>query len=61
MRRLQRQSLKHAIDSVSKFFSYFEYGGLISLYCFAFILNFFDTNPFIDLLESEFKLEKSNS
>ena len=44
-----------------KFLSNFEYRASLSLYCYAFVLTFFHTNPFIDLLESQFKLEESNS
>ena len=61
MKRLQTRLLEHTIDSVSKFLSNFEYGASLSLYCYAFVLTFFHTNPFIDLLESQFKLEESNS
>ena len=61
MKRLQTRLLKHAIDSINKFLSSFEYGASLSLYCYAFVLTFFHTNSFIDLLESQFKLEESNS
>ena len=44
-----------------KFLSNFEYGASLSLYYYTFVLSFFHTNSFIDLLESQFKLEESNS
>ena len=60
MKRLQTRLLHHAIDSVSKFLSNFEYGASLILYCYAFFFTCFHINSFIDLLESQFKLEESN-
>ena len=61
MKRLQTRLLYHVIDSVSKFVANSEYGSSLSLYFYAFVLTSFHINSFIDLLESQFQLEESNS
>ena len=44
-----------------KFLANFEYRSSLSLYSYAFFLISFHINSFIDLLESQFQLEESNS